>query len=480
MAEGGQAKYRPYPAYKPSGVEWLGDIPEGWEARKLKFSAENMPSNIDKKTKPGEQAVKLCNYTDVYYSEVIEASMNFMSASATREQVEKFTLLAGDTIITKDSEDPNDIAIPTFVKDDLAGVVCGYHLSIIRPIEAEFGGYIKRCFECSFARAYFAVSANGLTRYGLGTYPLDNAVFPVPSRVEAIKIAAFLDHETLKIDGLIAKQQRLIALLEEKRQAVISHAVTKGLDPTAPLRRSGIDWLGDVPAHWDTRKLNLLLRTRKGIAFKADDFCDSGVRVAKASDIKNLTFQLSDVFLPPSFVEKHPKAVLKEGNIVLSTVGSNPSVKNSAVGQVGRVPAMQDGSLLNQNTVVFDIATEGSNEDYLFAALLTQGYRDHLDLNAHGTANQSSLNVSDMLDFIVPMPNKSEQAEIARYLQFYSKTLDDLGVSSHLAITLLKERRTALISAAVTGKIDLRDWQAPDATSDISTQDIDQNEEALA
>jgi type I restriction enzyme S subunit len=184
--------------------------------------------------------------------------------------------------------------------------------------------------------------------------------------------------------------------------------------------------------------------------------------------------------LPPSFVEKHPKAVLKEGNIVLSTVGSNPSVKNSVVGQVGRVPAMQDGSLLNQNTVVFDIATEGSNEDYLFAALLTQGYRDHLDLNAHGTANQSSLNVSDMLDFIVPMPNKSEQAEIARYLQFYSKTLDDLGVSSHLAITLLKERRTALISAAVTGKIDLRDWQAPDATSDISTQDIDQNEEALA
>lgn len=139
----GAARYKPYPAYKASGVEWLGDIPEGWEANKLKFIARNSPSNVDKKSKTGEISVQLCNYTDVYYSEAIEAGTDFMKASATQEQIEKFTLRAGDTIITKDSEDPTDIAVPAFVPKDLDGVVCGYHLSVIRPLNPANGEYIK-------------------------------------------------------------------------------------------------------------------------------------------------------------------------------------------------------------------------------------------------------------------------------------------------------------------------------------------------
>jgi type I restriction enzyme S subunit len=318
------AKYRPYPVYKPSGVEWLGDIPEGWEAKKLKFSAANMPSNVDKKTKPGEQKVKLCNYTDVYYSEVIEASMSFMIASASAEQAEKFTLLAGDTIITKDSEDPNDIAIPAFVRDDLAGVVCGYHLSVIRPFSVEFGSYIKRCFECSFARAYFAVSANGLTRYGLGAYPLDNVVFPVPSSVEATKIAAFLDHETAKIDGLIAKQQRLIALLEEKRQAVISHAVTKGLDPSAALRPSGIDWLGDVPAHWKVCAYkHITTRVVVGIAeAAAHAYRETGVPILRTTNVRPNRLVGEILFLDDKYALERNSKLIRSGDLLTVRTGT--------------------------------------------------------------------------------------------------------------------------------------------------------------
>ncbi|GAX61455.1 restriction endonuclease S subunits [Candidatus Scalindua japonica] len=237
-------RYQAYPEYKDSGVEWLGEVPEHWDVKKLKFIANIHPSNIDKKTKDGELPIVLCNYTDVYYNDFIDNSIDFMKASATIEQIEKFTLQAGDTIITKDSEDPNDIAIPTFVSENMPGVVCGYHLSVIRPFNKSYSAYVKRVFECEYARAYFATRSNGLTRYGLGTYALENVFYPQPIKEEAVVIANFLNHETTKIDTLIEKQQQLIKLLKEKRQAVISHVVTKGLNPDVAMKDSGVEWLG--------------------------------------------------------------------------------------------------------------------------------------------------------------------------------------------------------------------------------------------
>ena len=162
------------------------------------------------------------------------------------------------------------------------------------------------------------------------------------------------------------------------------------------------------------------------------------------------------------------------GDIVLSTVGSTPDVKNSAVGQLGYVPAELEGSLLNQNTVVFSSNSNMLEQFYLFLLLQTDIYRDHLDLHAHGTANQASLNVSDMLDFKYPCPSLSEQIEIVDYIQNCNSKFDVLETCSEEAIKYLQERRTALISAAVTGKIDVRDWVAPD------TQDVEDPQEATA
>jgi type I restriction enzyme, S subunit len=238
------SRYDTYPEFKDAGGGWIGKIPMHWSANRLKFVANAFASNVDKKTKEGEIPVTLCNYTDVYYNDAVRADMPFMAATATQEQVNKFTLRAGDTIITKDSEDPNDIAVPTFVVQDMPGIICGYHLSVIRPTPMMSPGFLNKIFQCAFARAYFATRSNGLTRYGLGGQALDNVVFPIPSLEEQTQIAKFLDYETAKIDALIEKQQQLIALLKEKRQAVISHAVTKGLNPGAPMRDSGVEWLG--------------------------------------------------------------------------------------------------------------------------------------------------------------------------------------------------------------------------------------------
>jgi type I restriction enzyme S subunit len=213
---------------------------------------------------------------------------------------------------------------------------------------------------------------------------------------------------------------------------------------------SGVEWLGEVPVDWNGSPIKLLVKTRKGVAFKSTDFSDKGIRVVKASDIKELTIRSSDVYLSKIFKDTYPKAVLSEGDIVISTVGSNPDVKNSAVGQIGIVPSKLDGTLLNQNTVVFDPDINKISKFYFSYVLQMTGYRDHLDLHAHGTANQSSLSISDMLEFRTPIPPLEEQQKIANFLDHETAKIDTLIDKQQQLITLLKEKRQAVISHAVT------------------------------
>jgi type I restriction enzyme S subunit len=213
---------------------------------------------------------------------------------------------------------------------------------------------------------------------------------------------------------------------------------------------SGVEWLGEVPVDWNGSPIKLLVKTRKGVAFKSTDFSDKGIRVVKASDIKELTIRSSDVYLSKIFKDTYPKAVLSEGDIVISTVGSNPDVKNSAVGQIGIVPSKLDGTLLNQNTVVFDPDINKISKFYFSYVLQMTGYRDHLDLHAHGTANQSSLSISDMLEFRTPLPSVIEQQQIANFLDHETAKIDTLIDKQQQLITLLKEKRQAVISHAVT------------------------------
>lgn len=250
-----------YEKYKDSGVEWLGEVPAHWEVKRLKHVCDVFPSNVDKKHYDDEELVKLCNYTDVYYNDLITADMELMIATASPDQIKKFTLRAGDTIITKDSETADDIAIAAYVPFDMPGVICGYHLSMVRPRKNVKGAFIKRLFDSVYTKSRCATLANGLTRVGLGQYALDNIVLPFPSPEEQVVISEFIDRETAKIDELVAEQQRLIELLKEKRQAVISHTVTRGLNPNVKLKPSEIEWLGDVPEHWEVCLLKRAFRS---------------------------------------------------------------------------------------------------------------------------------------------------------------------------------------------------------------------------
>jgi len=220
-------KHRPYTTYKPSGIEWLDEIPEHWEVRRLKHVASTTFSNVDKNTVEGERPICLCNYVDVYYHDYITPDIDFMKATATSEEIARFTLKKGDVILTKDT----GIAASAYVTTELTGVLCGYHLAQVRARSGQMDGeYLFRAFQAGGINDQFRVAATGITIFGLGKYWLDNALMPVPPLDEQRAIAAYLNRETSRIDALIEKIKKSIDLLQEYRIALITAAVIGKID----------------------------------------------------------------------------------------------------------------------------------------------------------------------------------------------------------------------------------------------------------
>ena len=216
---------------KDSNVELIGEIPAHWEVEKIKNISQVKPSNVDKKSKDNEPPVLLCNYTDVYNNEFITMDLDFMKATATHDQIKKLSLDVGDIIITKDSESADDIAVPAIVTEELENVVCGYHLAVIKPntniVNPKF---LFRSFESDRINKQFELGANGVTRFGLGTYPIINSYVCQPPLNEQEKIVNYLDIETAKIFKAADKILKHIELLEEYKTSLIHHVVTGKVD----------------------------------------------------------------------------------------------------------------------------------------------------------------------------------------------------------------------------------------------------------
>jgi type I restriction enzyme S subunit len=216
---------------KDSGVDWIGEIPDHWKVKKIKHVSTVMISNVDKKSNPEEPDVLLCNYIDVYKNEFITSNMEFMKATANQGQINKLSLKKGDVLITKDSETPDDIAVPSLVKDELDGVVCGYHLAILRPYKNVLDGeYLLRTLQAKSINTQFVVEANGVTRFGISTYPIENSIVLIPPISEQNDIALYINVKTEIISKTIDNIQRQIDLLNEYKASLISHAVTGKID----------------------------------------------------------------------------------------------------------------------------------------------------------------------------------------------------------------------------------------------------------
>ncbi|MDR9423836.1 MAG: restriction endonuclease subunit S [Marinobacter sp.] len=447
-----------YPEYKSSSTDFIGEVPVHWKLHRLKHCAEVFPSNVDKKSVDGQIPVQLCNYTDVYYNDTIEDGLDFMSATATEDQARRFELQQNDVVFTKDSESSDDIGIAAFVPQQVPGVIYGYHLSIARANgSSAIGPFLKKYFDSQETKSYFDVSANGLTRVGLGQYAVDNAPIVLPSINEQAQIARFLDHETAKIDALIREQERLIELLQEKRQAVISHAVTKGLDPDVPMKDSGVEWLGEVPEHWEVVKFGLTHnRADLGGNYSSGEGL-GGRPLIKMGNISRGKINLNKVerlSLEENYDVEH---LLNYGDFLFNTRNSLDLVGKVCVWRNELSAAAYNSNILKID-FVSKLVESSFYMNHLFNSNLLIGL---LRTYAKGTTSVAAIYYKDLQAIPIPLPPKEEQVEIVYFVDAQAVVIDDLIAEALDLITLMKERRSVLISAAVTGKIDVRDWQPP-------------------
>lgn len=439
-----------YPEYKDSGVEWLGRVPTHWHVLRLKYACEVFPSNVDKHSRDDEPPVRLCNYTDVYYNERITPDMQFMEATASPDQIERFTLKAGDTIITKDSETADDIAIAAYVPQNLPNVVCGYHLSMVRPRGAASGAFVKRLFDSLYAKARFAVAANGLTRVGLGQYALDNVEFPFPPMAEQAAIVAFLDRETAKIDALISEQEKLITLLVEKRQATISHAVTRGLNPDAPMKDSGVAWLGEVPAHWTACPLKLIARIGNGSTPHRDNpdyWAEEGFPWLNSSVVNQEEVSEAERFVTALALKECHLPVVEPPAVLVGITGQGKTR--------GMATRLAFTATVNQHLAYIKPDTDRLTEPYLLHFF--EAVYQHLRTESEGAGStKGAITCEQLGNLRIPVPDLPEQLVISSFIDNETARLDKLKTASERGIALLRERRSSLIAAAVTGQIDVR------------------------
>ena len=222
---------KPYPAYKPLCLGWLEDIPIQWEARRLRNVAHVRVSNVDKHVKKDEKSVPLCNYVDVYKNDFIRRQMDFMYATATNEEIERFRLETDDVLITKDSEAWDDIGVPALVIEPAPDLISGYHLALLRPRSNKLvGAYLLRALQSKGIAYQFHIEAKGVTRYGLSHASIKSLWLPLPPLAEQGAIAGFLDRTAADVASAIANAQRQINLLQEYRTRLIADVVTGNFD----------------------------------------------------------------------------------------------------------------------------------------------------------------------------------------------------------------------------------------------------------
>ncbi|MEN6671212.1 restriction endonuclease subunit S [Psychrobacter sp. B38] len=437
-------KYRQYEGYKESGVEWLDVIPSHWVMSKIKyispfqvgwtpptgndsnFIGENIWANIsDLRGKIITDTVKR-----ISDKAAEEASMDITPKGSL---LYSFKLSVGSVSFAGCDMYTNE-AIASFTSDSLL------------PLEYLYYVLPKFLIENASTNIYGARILNQEL--------IRNAIILKPTYEEAETIANFLDHETAQIDTLIKKQQTLIQLLKEKRQAVISHAVTKGLNPNAPMKDLGVEWLGEVPEHWEVTKLGFHtskigsgktprggaeVYQEEGVLFiRSQNVYDSGLRVDKSES----------VFVSEIIHEEMSNTKVQGGDILLNVTGGS-------IGRTCIVPNSFIEANVNQHVCIVRLPI--SMRYFIAFVLKSSLVKEQIDSIQTG-GNREGLNFEQISKFIICLPPEEERADIVSYIERETKKIDSLLEQSNNAIQLMQERRTALISAAVTGKIDVRGW----------------------
>lgn len=442
---------RPYTAYKDSGIEWLGGVPAHWRSLRLKrvvaeFVAGGTPdrSNLEYWA-DGYDGFAWVSITDMTRCRDVSETRQRITCRGL--QAKRLRVLPIGTILYSMYASIGEVAV--------LGIAATTNQAILGliPSPQVVPAFLVYWLESSSGSLKALASSN--TQDNLNAEKVRNLPIFVPPLEEQQAIAAFLDRETAKTDALIAKQERLIALLREKRQALITHAVTKGLDPAAPMKDSGIAWLGEIPKHWKVMTLKRLASIRYGLGQPPKE-SDTGLPLIRATNISaGQILPEGMLHVDPRDVQESRNAVLHKGDIIV--VRSGALTGDSAI-----VPPQYDGSIVGYDLVVSGVA---GDSEFFGWIVLSSPVRDYQFALQKTRAAQPHLNAEELGDTVLCIPPIPEQAKIAEHLRRETNMLDSLIGKAREAIALLQEHRASLIAAAVTGKIDLRAAVRAEATA---------------
>lgn len=423
-------------------LDWVDKLPKSWEAKPLRSTANYVVSNVDKVPDENEISVRLCNYTDVYNNEFITLALDFMQATASKDEIAKFGLLVDDVVITKDSESWDDIGVPALVRETANDLVCGYHLALLRPFKQKMdGAFLFRCLQAKPIRVQLELASNGVTRFGIPKSEIGAMTVPVPPLPQQRVIADYLDRETARLDALVAAKEQVLGLLAEKRRALITQAVTRGLDPRVPLHESGIPWLGKIPAHWNIERSRWLFRERDERSVTGEEEMLTVSHLTGVTPRSEKDVNMFEAETNEGYKICHP------GDLVINTLWA----------WMGAMGVASVNGIVSPAYHVYQPSSQ-LEPAYVDAFVRMPVFAQEVTRYSKGVwSSRLRLYPEGFFEVFLPVPPIGEQRAIVGHIAKETAKLDSLQSATERTILLLKERRAALIAAAVTGQIDLKD-----------------------
>lgn len=421
-----------YAEYKDSGADWLGSVPATWSVSRLKSKVSLVTEKASQRTHP----VALENI-EGWSGKFIETDGEF--------EGEGVAFVSGDVLFGK----LRPYLAKAYLANSSGEAVGDFH--VLRPskiVNPRFLQYqvLNKPFIDVIDGSTFGSKMPRASWESLGNMPL-----ALPTSEEQAVIAAFLDRETAKIDSLIAEQEKLIALLAEKRQVTISHAVTKGLDSRATMKNSGVAWLGEVPAHWGIKRVKHLVRESiagpYGSSLTKSMYSASGFRVYGQQQVILDDFSVGDYYISEKQFAEMSRYRVRTDDVLISVMGT--------IGRAAVVPQHAEPGIINPRLVLYRVVEQLVYSRYFQAFLNNPTSQRYFSLAAQGTTMEG-LNMGSIGELYVTLPPLQEQQEILNFVRHEGAKLDALSAESARTIALIKERRAALIAATVTGQVDVR------------------------
>lgn len=438
------AKYQKYAEYKDSGVEWLGEIPSHWDY----FDGKRIFSSVRKQALSSDEQLAASQKYGVIPQNLM-MQLNDSKVMLALKGTESFRHVEKNNFV---------ISLRSFE----GGIEHSNYEGCVSPAYTVLSSKKNidyRYFKYLFKSAPFIAALQSTTdslRDGksISYEQFGNITLPLFSKVEQNTIANFLDHETTKIDHLIEKQQQLIELLKEKRQAVISHAVTKGLDPNVPMKDSGVEWLGEVPEHWEVTRFAYQIFYQEGPGILAVDFHETGIPLLRIQNVKSdfVSNDYKTYLLPSKVLSKWDHYRVEKGDLIISCSASTGLVSEVDESTVGAIPYT--------GLIRLKPRTRKIISQYIKLLVQSDLFFEQIEVLQTGSTIQH-FGPFHLQQMYISLPPNEEQEVICLEVKNRVRDIENLILKAESAIQLMQERRTALISAAVTGKIDVRNWQAP-------------------